>query len=286
MSKSVFEIGNTSFTFFQEPSAYHYIEDKISLPHTHRTVELFIILSGEAAMWGEFGERRVSDKEACIMPPGVIHSTAADECCERLAFPFIYRRTDEKPDAPDTYSAFKKAFSGEMPVVIPFYERMLSDIFECVKNRAPMGKEKMRVVLNLLLLYLYEKLPASPKADKSQAFPKKDDYYEALVYTDNHLWLSMGKLESMESFCKQIGLTPRQASRILHADYGCGWVELRNRFRMQSALFYMKYCGLSIEELTDKLSYASRESFALTFKKYYGIPPGAAEKKIKEEKAE
>lgn len=274
MELNVFVLGNTEFTFFQNEKSYQKDSPLITPPHLHPFPEFFIALTGEAIISGDFGQRKITPQDICLMPPLIFHDTIANESYNRLAIPFIIREIDLQDGQLDTYRIFSEMLSATSPYIMPFNSAMLEDINSCLTEDKPFRREKMKNTISLIFIRIVQQLCESPVLCKEIFhYNKKDKYYETLIEIDGCTQFYYSNNMDYRSVCDNFYLTPRQISRIILSEYRRNVVDLRSETRMRQAKFYLENTNYSVAETSDLLGYSTRESFAITFKKHFNISP-------------
>lgn len=76
---------------------------------------------------------------------------------------------------------------------------------------------------------------------------------------------------TLESLAGRLGMSIRQAERLLQKNYGCTFQQMKVRARMSAAAADLQLPEKSIVEIAEKVGYTSTEHFCRAFKRYYGI---------------
>lgn len=98
---------------------------------------------------------------------------------------------------------------------------------------------------------------------------------------DNRLWiLDQLMLDdcsnlTLSDFAKNMGVSPRQAERIIKDYYGESFKKLRYEAKMAMAAKLLEQKNISIEECSAKCGYNSASAFITAFKKKFTITPKA-----------
>ncbi|MGI6279421.1 MAG: helix-turn-helix domain-containing protein [Acutalibacteraceae bacterium] len=274
MELNRFIFGNAEFTFFQNEKSYKSNSPLLTPPHLHPFPELFIALTGEAAISGDFGVRKISSQNVCIMPPLVYHDVIAGQSYNRLSIPFIIREITPQDSRLDTYRIFSQMLSLKESYITSYNPAVLKDIYSCLVEDKLFRREKLKNIISLIFIDIAARLYEHPLLTEGRfEFTKKDKYYETLIELDQAVQLYFQSTKDYRSICNDMYLTPRQVSRIIFSEYHKNAVDLRSEARMRQAVFYLKKTKLPVAEISEMLGYSSRESFAVTFKKYFCVSP-------------
>ncbi len=76
---------------------------------------------------------------------------------------------------------------------------------------------------------------------------------------------------TLEELAKRLGVSQRQASRILYNRYGQNFTQKRTAARMAAASTFLRETKLSVTQISNKLGYSCPNHFHNAFKKYYNM---------------
>lgn len=78
---------------------------------------------------------------------------------------------------------------------------------------------------------------------------------------------------SLDALSSLLGVSPRQAQRILLLLYGKNFQQKKTEARMEKAALLLIQTSNKMELISEQLGYASAGHFSAAFRKYYGITP-------------
>lgn len=79
---------------------------------------------------------------------------------------------------------------------------------------------------------------------------------------------------TLEQLSDSIGLSTRQAQRLLKKNYNKSFSSMKLEARMAAAETLLRNSSLKITEISNRIGYSSIEHFSNAFKKFYGVSPG------------
>lgn len=269
---------NIQFTFYiYESASYENLE--YSEPHIHALPELFIVLDGDATISGDFGSKKITNGEICLIPPRVYHDVVNNASYRRLAIKFSIKKIKGNSKV-DLFSLFSYVITNNTPIKASFNTIFTEEIYNCLKKETPLYDEKLKGLLLLAFIEFSESLYKSSENFPTEEFPNLKE--------SKAFWLAQNDIILHQYACgncstkeleETLFLTCRQISRILLAEYGMNLNEFRIETRMRRALFYLQKTNKSLSQISEKLNFSSKESFSVCFKKYFGYPPFSVRKK-------
>ena len=205
-----------------------------------------VVFSYENTQQGVLGWRHMADCILCVMNGIVRHYVDTNGLLERIEVD--HSRVRPSPDIEDHF---------EIPVV--YDQSSWALIYDRDVLSLPTAADA-RSTRNVTIRDL---------ADLSKPLPPRFPDAVAMVA---HQRLLDGQT-SIEGLGSKMVLTERTLQRRL-AEFGTTYQKIIDKVRFQRTLNLMTVSGLSLNEIADRLGYASQSQFSRAFKRWTGYSPG------------
>ncbi len=159
---------------------------------------------------------------------------------DALAQAILWEKTNQKP-----------GYRQKIPLLLA--ELMI----ECVRNFVSDGKiydNKLPVPSNKLSVHLLQE--------------------ENTLLVIDEIFLCRYADITLEQLADSIGLSTRQAQRLLEKNYNKSFSSMKLEARMAAAETLLRNSSLKITEISNRIGYSSIEHFSNAFKKFYKVSPG------------
>ena len=160
----------------------------------------------------------------------------------------------------DGFQAVVKAGSG---ILTDAQENQMLSYLEPLLNASDL--EQMKAIFEELLCFVNEKISSRYKSENSKIVTSVKEYVEA-HYEDMNL--------NINSIANGIQRNSQYMSKIFREETGEGILDYMNRLRISRAQELMEQGNLSLEEIGERVGYASTRTFRRAFVKVTGISPG------------
>lgn len=241
-------------------------------PHGHDSCEIMYVTSGCCLVRCREEEYRLQESQFVFIDAGVTHELfiSQGQPCSVLNLEFQYQREESAITLAPLFqnSSEVRAFREKnLPFVVSGDLRnlgyALKDVIACLKETR--GQEDY--LLNLLFQRMLLELAFCVNRNKKTA----GLYYlkKACAYIEENLCEPM-KVPEIAAFTG-VNKSYLQLlfSRFLHGTV----IDYVNQKRLERAVFYLVNSTLHITEIAFSTGYNSRQHFAHTFEKYYGMSP-------------
>lgn len=225
------------------------IDNILCVPHCHTSYEILFVIEGRIVANINGREHIVSKGECVVILPMQIHSycTVDNSKAEISIFSndYIFDFYNETKD---------KEFEN------PVLSYNLSDV-EVLK------KSNDRFEIKSILYKYCSSLMKSgiKKADKSN----NDLSAKIVLYIQKNFKNNI----SLKQMANEIGYSYNYLSSYFKAQFGCGYAEYVNKFRLEEAVRMLKRTDKSITQISFESGFTSIRNFNDVFKKEFGISP-------------
>lgn len=225
------------------------IDNIICVPHCHTSYELLFVTDGKITANVNGKEYPVSNGECIMILPMQIHSYTTID--------------NSKVDI--------SIFSGDY--ILDFYRETKDKDFENpIVRYDPTDIETLKKPYDRFeiksILYKYcsrLKKNGIKKADKSN----NDLSAKIVIYIQNNFKNNI----SLNKMANDLGYSYNYLSSYFKAQFGCGYSEYVNKFKLEEAVRMLKMTDKSITQIAFESGFTSIRNFNDVFKKEYGISP-------------
>jgi transcriptional regulator GlxA family with amidase domain len=141
-----------------------------------------------------------------------------------------------------------------------------------------MGTDLARMVAKSLVVYHRRAGGQSQFSALLELEPKSDRIQKALAYAKSNLQMPL----SVEQLAEAAHLSPRQFSRIFHAETGQSPAKAVERLRVEAARLMMEQGRHSIDVVARETGFADRERMRRAFLRSFGQPPQTIRRNARE----
>lgn len=259
-----------SYRHFTEPLPRH--------SHSKNAFELHYVTAGKGFVVLENQTFPLSPGVLYITGPNIAHEQIPDESESLTEFGLFFLISESESNSPlaDQFikhdlwlgdagkeiDALAQAILWEKTNQKPGYRQkiplLLAELMiECVRNFVSDGKiydNKLPVPSNKLSVDLLQE--------------------ENTLLVIDEIFLCRYADITLEQLADSIGLSTRQAQRLLEKNYNKSFSAMKLEARMAAAETLLRNSSLKITEISNRIGYSSIEHFSNAFKKFYGVSPG------------
>lgn len=259
-----------SYRHFTEPLPRH--------SHSKNAFELHYVTAGKGFVVLENQTFPLSPGVLYITGPNIAHEQIPDESESLTEFGLFFLISESESNSPlaDQFikhdlwlgdagkeiDALAQAILWEKTNQKPGYRQkiplLLAELMiECVRNFVSDGKiydNKLPVPSNKLSVHLLQE--------------------ENTLLIIDEIFLCRYADITLEQLADSIGLSTRQAQRLLEKNYNKSFSSMKLEARMAAAETLLRNSSLKITEISNRIGYSSIEHFSNAFKKFYKVSPG------------
>lgn len=245
--------------------------------HTKNGYELHLIDGGNGILDTEYGRYDLSKNSLYVTGPNVLHKQTPDfknpmhELC-------VYFKISKSQKSDKVFELFtsKPFWIGKSNAAIRhIFKTMLEENTsdEFLKENI-LSSLAIRLIVEMTRLYYpAERAPAD--------LMTSSDLNENRSWILDQLLLEDCSKVTLSDFAKNMGVSPRQAERIIMEYYGSSFKKLRYEAKMAMAATLLEQENITVEECAIRCGYTSASAFINTFKKKYSVTPKAYKQLIK-----
>ena len=245
--------------------------------HTKNGYELHLIDSGKGFLDTENKQYKLSENSLYITGPNVLHKQTPDKKNPMHELCIYFKISNHKNEncAIDAFAA-KRFWIGKSNTEIRklFKQMVLENDKNSVYKKDIISSLGIRLIVELAKLYYPDN-----KTDISQS--KYTDLNESRSWILDQLLLEDCSNVRLEDFAKNMGVSPRQAERIIKEYYGSSFKKLRYEAKMSMAATLLEEKDISVEECAVKCGYTCSAAFITAFKQKYSITPRTYRENLK-----
>lgn len=244
--------------------------------HAKNGYEIHYIASGKGILETENDRYEIKKNSLYVTGPHVLHkqlSSKDDPVFEISIYLKILGNTD---DACVRFFASKFFWIGKCsPQLRKIFNQLVSE-----NKKSGLWRESVLSSLTLQMIVEMTKLYYPENA--SSLLPPED--YDL---NENRSWiLDMLLLEdcsdvTLNDFARGMGVSPRQAERIIKDYYGSSFKKLRYESKMAMAASLIESENITVNECARRCGYTSLSSFTAAFKRKFNLSPNEYKKAYK-----
>ena len=258
--------------------------DRYTLPlmHKHDFFELVYVYEGEFTQQIESTKLPMHTGDLCLIPPGVHHSL--DVCNYSIVLNILITEVKFKNiifnelKADNLISSFfiGNVYSENVNDFIIFHtngDRQIQDLILDMCLEQINGEDYYRYMLNAdilkllgLLLRSYEKTCDVPRIRKK----KDSENFSILQYIEQNY-----RSLTLQELAEHFHYSAQHMSHRLKQITGMSFTEYLLRKRMKISADLLTNTNVKVKTIGENTGYQSQEHFIRTFRKYYGVTPGA-----------
>ena len=248
--------------------------------HTKDGYELHLIDNGYGILDTADGKYKLSKNTIYVTGPNVMHKQTPDfenpmhELCIYLKIPKSKR--------------FDKAF--ELFTSKPFWigksNAAIRHIFKVMLEENESNEFLKESILSSLTIRLIVEMTRLYYPNESSPIDllKNNDLNESRSWILDQLLLEDCSNVTLEDFAKNMGVSSRQAERIIKDYYGSSFKKLRYEAKMAMAATLLEEKNITVEECAIKCGYTCAAAFITAFKQKYSVTPKVYRENLKEKR--
>lgn len=243
--------------------------------HTKNSFEIHLIDYGKGTLETDSAKYNLTKNTLFITGPNLLHKQSPDKACPMHELCVYFRISDIKKDS-DVISRFasQNFWIGKSNAEIRHLFRQMVE--ENDKNdqwqNDILSSLSIRLISEITRLYF-------PDNSNSKKEITETDLNESRSWILDQLFSDDCSNVTLSDFSAQIGVSQRQAERIIKEHYGSSFKKMRYESKMALAATILEEKNTTVEECAVKCGYTSASAFISAFKSKYKITP----KKYKEQ---
>lgn len=245
--------------------------------HTKDGYELHLIDNGKGILDTESGRYDLSKNMLYITGPNVLHKQTPDfadpmhELCIYLKIP----KSKESDRAFELFTSRPFWIGKSNAAIRHIFKIMLeensSDEF---LKESILSSLTIRLIVEITRLYY-------PTETSPADLLNSGDLNESRSWILDQLLLEDCSNATLEDFARGMGVSPRQAERIIKDYYGSSFKKLRYESKMAMAATLLEQEDITIEACAVRCGYASVNSFSTAFKQKFNMTPKVYQKRYR-----
>ena len=245
--------------------------------HCNTGYEVTVVLQGNCLLDVEDSHYTLSQGQAVIIAPGRYHSLRS---LPGEFDHFTFRMTPPK-------SGYQRHMKERIPNhrVFPASSKIppvCRELFEVYRAKGAYWQDMYSALLKQLVLLVLQSLRlddgAGSKVPYRSIKKRTSQIYE---FVNEHLGENVG----IEALARKMGLSSRQAKRVLQSCTGMGFREVLLNARMDRSQYLLRTTDKTLSEIAGEGGYASDASFYRAFGRHFAMTPGEY-RRLRREKAE
>lgn len=237
--------------------------------HTKNSFEVHLIDGGSGILETEREKYNLSKNTLFITGPNLLHKQTPDRSSPMHELCVYFRISDLKKDN-DIISRFasQSFWIGKSNAEIRHLFKQMVD--ENKKNSQwrddILSSLSIRLISEITRLYF-------PDSSNQKKETVSTDLNESRSWILDQLFSDDCSNVTLNDFSEQIGVSPRQAERIIKDYYGSSFKKLRYESKMAQAATMLEEKSITVEECAEKCGYSSTSAFISAFKNKYKTTP-------------
>ncbi len=259
-----------SYRHFTEPLPRH--------SHSKNAFELHYVTAGKGFVVLENQTFPLSPGVLYITGPNIAHEQIPDESESLTEFGLFFLISESESNSPLADQFIKHdLWLGDAGKEI---DALAQAILWEKTNQKPGYRQKIPLLLaELLIEYVRNFISDGKIHDNKLPVPSKKLSVHLLqeentLLVIDEIFLCRYADITLEQLADSIGLSTRQAQRLLEKNYNKSFSAMKLEARMAAAETLLRNSSLKITEISNRIGYSSIEHFSNAFKKFYGVSPG------------
>ncbi len=144
------------------------------------------------------------------------------------------------------------------------------------ENGSPGSEQLIKLYLEQFLIDIYRECQSNTEevergANLSFMLPQCDNPYvaETLIFLNNNITAKM----QISQICQEIGIGRSRLQQLFNEEFDCGVIEYFNMLKSVAAKNLLRATSMNVNDIADKLGFASAGYFSRHFKNTFGITP-------------
>lgn len=259
-----------SYRHFTEPLPRH--------SHSKNAFELHYVTAGIGFVVLENQTFPLSPGVLYITGPNIAHEQIPDESESLTEFGLFFLISESESNSPLADQFIKHdLWLGDAGKKI---DALAQAILWEKTNQKPGYRQKIPLLLAELLIECVRNFISDGKIYDNKLPVPSNKLSVDLLQEENTLlvideiFLCRYADITLEQLADSIGLSTRQAQRLLEKNYNKSFSAMKLEARMAAAETLLRNSSLKITEISNRIGYSSIEHFSNAFKKFYGVSPG------------
>lgn len=245
--------------------------DEIVMMHAHTKngYELHFIDYGKGILETEHGQYELAKNSLYITGPNVLHKQIPDkkEPMHELCVYFKISKSKNESGAVGDFTSKKFWIGKSNNEVRKLFKQMVTESEKnSVHKKDILSSLAIRLITEIARLYY-------PNSEADSAQTNSTDLNENRSWILDQLLLEDCSKVKLADFAKNMGVSPRQAERIIKDYYGSSFKKLRYEAKMAMAATLLEEKNITIEECAVKCGYTCSAAFITAFKQKYNVTP-------------
>lgn len=245
--------------------------------HPKNGYELHLIDSGEGILETDNKKYPISKNTLFITGPNAMHKQIPNKenPMHELCVYFKIAVTKNHKNAINHFTDYNFWIGKSNAEIRRLFKQI---ILENEKNS--ICKNDILAAISLRIISEITRLYHPDNADHTTT-NKNTDLNESRSWILDQLFLDDCSNVTLTDFADNIGVSPRQAERIIKDYYGLSFKKMRYEAKMATAATLLEQNNISIEECASKCGYTCASAFINAFKQKYKITPKAYQEQFR-----
>lgn len=259
-----------SYRHFTEPLPRH--------SHSKNAFELHYVTAGKGFVVLENQTFPLSPGVLYITGPNIAHEQIPDESESLTEFGLFFLISESESNSPLADQFIKhELWLGDAGKEV---DALAQAILWEKTNQKPGYRQKIPLLLAELMIECVRNFVSDGKIYDNKLPVPSNKLSVDLLQEENTLlvideiFLCRYADITLEQLADIIGLSARQAQRLLKKNYNKSFSSMKLEARMAAAETLLRNSSLKITEISNRIGYSSIEHFSNAFKKFYGVSPG------------
>ncbi len=259
-----------SYRHFTEPLPRH--------SHSKNAFELHYVTAGKGFVVLENQTFPLSPGVLYITGPNIAHEQIPDESESLTEFGLFFLISESESNSPLADQFIKhELWLGDAGKEV---DALAQAILWEKTNQKPGYRQKIPLLLAELMIECVRNFVSDGKIYDNKLPVPSNKLSVDLLQEENTLlvideiFLCRYAEITLEQLADSIGLSTRQAQRLLEKNYNKSFSSMKLEARMAAAETLLRNSSLKITEISNRIGYSSIEHFSNAFKKFYGVSPG------------
>ena len=237
--------------------------------HTKNSYELHLIDYGSGILETENGVYNISRNTLFITGPSLLHKQIPDKInpMHELCVYFKISDTKKSNNSVSKFASTDFWIGKSNAEIRRLFKQMVAENVKSSQWKNDiLSSLSIRIISEIARLY-------SPENANNQSDVAFTDLNESRSWILDQLFMDDCSNVTLSDFAKQMGVSQRQAERIIKNYYGSSFKKMRYESKMAMAATLLEGQNITIEECAEKCGYSSTSAFISAFKGKYKITP-------------